>query len=143
MDRKDTKTYKIVRQYAPETGRRPKAVKHGLTLTEAQAHCRDPKTHKLDAKGLLVWFDGYTEEAAPRKSSREAIAEARERIRQRATQDGQARDAFPDAYQASVAWDHARVTGAISDADAATVGHEEARRWYFDCYKESATRQSK
>ena len=47
-------TYRIVRFYAPgKTG--PKAQRTGLTLEEAQAHCRDPKTRKDG-----VYFDGYT-----------------------------------------------------------------------------------
>ena len=47
------KTYKIVRFHKDK----PSQVHmRGLTLEEAQAHCRDEKTHGPD------WFDGYTEE---------------------------------------------------------------------------------
>jgi len=47
------KKYNIVRYWA---NGRSMIQKRGLSLEEAQAHCRDPKTHE---KG--VWFDGYTE----------------------------------------------------------------------------------
>lgn len=49
-------TYNIVRFYAPHTGRYNRTVKRGLTLEQAQAHCKDPNTRK-DGE----WFDGYTE----------------------------------------------------------------------------------
>jgi len=51
-------TYKIVRKYRdlshPDHN---KEIDTGLTLEEAQAHCKDPTTSE---KG--VWFDGYYEE---------------------------------------------------------------------------------
>lgn len=57
-------TYKIVRKYAPGSGgwqsKHPdhnKVIDTGLTLDEAQTHCKDPATHE---KG--VWFDCYYEE---------------------------------------------------------------------------------
>ena len=37
----------------------PRIVARNLTLEEAQKHCSNPKTHKLDKKGNVVWFDGY------------------------------------------------------------------------------------
>ena len=56
-------TYKIIRMwnpYAPENQHK-RGFKHtidrGLTLEEAQAHCRDPKTRKAG-----IWFDGYEKE---------------------------------------------------------------------------------
>lgn len=50
-DEEDRATYKIIRMYQDD---RPfKTVKKGLTLAEAQAHCRRDDTH---GKG---WFDGY------------------------------------------------------------------------------------
>jgi len=54
---KENKTYKIVRMYHPSLNRRPRTMKKGLTLEEAQEHCSDPRTRK-DGK----WFDGYEKE---------------------------------------------------------------------------------
>ena len=56
-------TYKIVRMYAPNEGKPSKIVKKGLTLEEAQAHCRKESTHKIGIDGA-VWFDGFAEEEA-------------------------------------------------------------------------------
>ena len=50
-------TYKIVRFYAPDQKKENHVVKRGLTLEEAQKHCKNPKTRKEGE-----WFDGYTEE---------------------------------------------------------------------------------
>ena len=61
-------TYKIVRHYFK--GRRTTLDK-GLTLAEAQAHCRDPETSSKTAIGSAAqsltkkrgpWFDGYEKE---------------------------------------------------------------------------------
>jgi hypothetical protein len=49
-------TYKIIRLYAT-MGKRPRLIKKGLTLEQAQAHCQDPKTAKAGQ-----WFDGYERE---------------------------------------------------------------------------------
>ena len=48
-------TYKIIRFYKDHY--RNRVIKRGLTLEEAQAHCRSPKTRKEG-----VWFDGYAKE---------------------------------------------------------------------------------
>jgi hypothetical protein len=48
-------SYKIIRFYRND--RKPKVMRKGLTLKEAQAHCNDPKTRKEG-----VYFDGYDEE---------------------------------------------------------------------------------
>ncbi len=48
-------TYKIIRFYVCQN--RSRVVRRGLTLTEAQAHCNDPKTCKPG-----FWFDGYEQE---------------------------------------------------------------------------------
>lgn len=47
-------TYKIIRFHITKGNR---VICRGLTLEEAQAHCRNPKTRKEG-----VWFDGYDEE---------------------------------------------------------------------------------
>ena len=39
--------YKIVRMYQ-RNGKRSRVIKTGLTLEQAQAHCRDPAKHFLD-----------------------------------------------------------------------------------------------
>ena len=41
---------------------KPRVIKRGLTLDEAQAHCKREDTHKKDSKGNIIWFDGYDEE---------------------------------------------------------------------------------
>ncbi len=59
--------YKIVRFYQNGTRR---TIKTGLTLAEAQAHCRDPETSSRTATSAAAkrrtrrfgpWFDGYVE----------------------------------------------------------------------------------
>lgn len=44
--------YNIVRFFADDTPRR--IIKRGLTLEEAQAHCK-----RKDTREAGVWFDGY------------------------------------------------------------------------------------
>jgi len=64
---KPEKVYNIVRHYL---GGRNRIVRRGLTLEEAQAHCKDPETSSSTAtkpEGKLrtlrygAWFDGYTD----------------------------------------------------------------------------------
>lgn len=52
--------YKIVRFYADD--RRPRTIKKGLTLEQAQEHCNRDDTHGTLLDGTF-WFDGYTEES--------------------------------------------------------------------------------
>jgi hypothetical protein len=61
-------TYKIVRMY--RDGHPSVTLERGLTLEEAQAHCRDPQTSSSTATGDEAdrhtalwgpWFDGYEE----------------------------------------------------------------------------------
>jgi len=63
-------TYRIVRMYQ-NPHLRSYVVKRGLSLEEAQAHCRDPETSSRTATGYDAqrrtmaagpWFDGYEEE---------------------------------------------------------------------------------
>lgn len=49
----DNYTYKIV---LFRLGKPSRDIRHGLTLEEAQAHCRREDTHGKD------WFHGYTRE---------------------------------------------------------------------------------
>jgi len=52
------RTFKIIRKYRDETHPdHNKEIDSGLTLEEAQEHCKDPDTHE---KG--VWFDAFYEE---------------------------------------------------------------------------------
>lgn len=63
--------YKIVRMYAEERSRHHnRTIKSGLTLEEAQEHCRDPETSSSTCTSARkrritamrgAWFDGYTE----------------------------------------------------------------------------------
>jgi hypothetical protein len=61
-------SYKIVRSYF-KGGKR--TIERGLTLKEAQAHCRDPETSSRTATSSAArqrtarkgpWFDGYDKE---------------------------------------------------------------------------------
>lgn len=61
--------YAIVRHYA-ERWPNKRVIARGLTLEEAQAHCKNPETSSSTCKGkvgkartrkLGAWFDGYTE----------------------------------------------------------------------------------
>ena len=61
--------YKIVRQYQSDHTR-SRTIKTGLTLEQAQAHCRDPETSsstctRSDRKRITkrngAWFDSYTD----------------------------------------------------------------------------------
>lgn len=56
-------TYKIIRFY-DDLNKPNKVIKRGLTLEQAQAHCRDPKTSTNSKKPIgQNWFDGYTKES--------------------------------------------------------------------------------
>lgn len=65
------KTYKVTRGYF-NSDRFPKeTIATGLTLKEAQAHCKDPETSSKTCKKAVnlartrqcgPWFDGYEEE---------------------------------------------------------------------------------
>lgn len=61
--------YAIVRHYQ-SAGIRRRIIATGLTLEEAQAHCRDPDTSsstctsavgRRRTRNLGPWFDGYTD----------------------------------------------------------------------------------
>ncbi len=54
-------SYKIIRFYFDDN--KPKRViKRGLTREEAQQHCSLESTHKKDAQGNVIWFDGFESE---------------------------------------------------------------------------------
>lgn len=62
-------TYKVIRMFRDSSKRM--IIKTGLTLKEAQAHCKDPETSSSTATGIVEltltknfgpWFDGYEEE---------------------------------------------------------------------------------
>lgn len=62
--------YKIIRSFRDQDGISP-MVRRGLTLEQAQAHCKDPETHSAtcttDVGRALTesagpWFDCYEEE---------------------------------------------------------------------------------
>ena len=50
-------TYKIIRCFHPSRKEEDYVVREGLTLEEAQAHCRHPQTRRDG-----VFFDCYTAE---------------------------------------------------------------------------------
>lgn len=50
-------TYCIVRMYREDHPDHGKIIRRGLTLEEAQEHCRSEDTHEPG-----VWFDGYERE---------------------------------------------------------------------------------
>lgn len=61
-------SYKIVRFFF---GKRNRVIKRGLTLEQAQAHCKDPETSSSTCRLAAnvrrtrlhgKWFDGYAEE---------------------------------------------------------------------------------
>lgn len=62
-------TYRLVRHY--QYGQRKRTIATGLTLEDAQAHCKDPETSSRTATSLKAqhrtrvlgpWFDGYAKE---------------------------------------------------------------------------------
>ena len=49
----DNNKYKIIRFYRDDFPSHRKTIKRGLTLEQAQEHCRSEETHGEN------WFDGY------------------------------------------------------------------------------------
>jgi hypothetical protein len=67
--------YRIVRRYFHSDRCRPRVIRRGLTLEEAQAHCRDIETSSSTATSSKArartrrcgpWFDGYEEDRGRR-----------------------------------------------------------------------------
>jgi hypothetical protein len=63
----EDRCYRVVRCYFNRPGRR-RTILHGLTLTEARAHCTDAETSSRTATGATArartrrngpWFDAY------------------------------------------------------------------------------------
>lgn len=63
-------TYKIIR-FFQDPNKNNQTIERGLSLEEAQAHCKDPETSsrtcttpiaKLRTKKYGPWFEGYTED---------------------------------------------------------------------------------
>lgn len=63
--------YRIVRNYLDESIPK-RIIKRGLTLAQAQAHCKDPETssktctkavNKARTRRCGPWFDGYDKES--------------------------------------------------------------------------------
>lgn len=63
-------TYKIVRSFM-DTNRSSQTIAKGLTLIQAQSHCKDPETSSSTCKNVTnvertricgPWVDGYNEE---------------------------------------------------------------------------------
>lgn len=50
-------SYKIIRSFHPSLDKEDEVIATGLSLREAQAHCKDPSTRDAG-----VYFDGYNEE---------------------------------------------------------------------------------
>ena len=64
-------TYKIVRFHFNDEKWKPLTMKTGLTLEEAQKHCKDPETSSSTCKSVKnlayteqrgAWFDGYEQQ---------------------------------------------------------------------------------
>lgn len=64
-------TYKVVRMYFNSAEHPKRTIRTGLTLEEAQEHCKDPETSSRTCKQAEnvartrrcgPWFDGYEEE---------------------------------------------------------------------------------
>lgn len=62
-------TYKVIRMFRDSSKRM--IIKTGLTLEEAQEHCKNPETSSSTATGFVEltltknfgpWFDGYEKE---------------------------------------------------------------------------------
>lgn len=54
--------YRIQRSYRDTDHPRHNAtIATGLSLEEARAHCRDPKTRRTDDQGQVIWWDIYTD----------------------------------------------------------------------------------
>jgi len=51
----------MIKRFYDVLGMKPRVIKKGLTLQEAQKHCNDPKTSGTRKDGVK-WFDGYTKE---------------------------------------------------------------------------------
>ena len=60
-------SYGIIRYHHPDGGGRREIIKTGLTLAEAQDHCKDPATSSKIGPTTDWWFDGYIESKSETK----------------------------------------------------------------------------
>ena len=62
----NVKTYQIVRFFSEEDSGEEEVIKTGLSLEEAQEHCKNPETSSSTATVenpyTCEWFDGYRAE---------------------------------------------------------------------------------
>jgi len=54
-------SYKIIRFYFDDN-KSSRVIKRGLTREDAKQHCSLESTHKKDANGNVIWFDGFESE---------------------------------------------------------------------------------
>jgi len=60
-------SYDIIRHHHPDGGGRREVIKTGLSLAEAQDHCKDPATSYKIGPTTDWWFDGYIESKSETK----------------------------------------------------------------------------
>lgn len=54
-------SYSVVRYWHPDARKSPELIRSGLTLEQAQEHCKDPETSNKTGPTHTWYFDGFTE----------------------------------------------------------------------------------